>query len=601
MSRPDEKASPACPRPVRFLLVLVLACAAPLARAQTPSCAWGSGVTLPGGDSRALLITDDGGSGVIAIVWPVISGFMGPVYGNSLHFFHVLEQGTLDPNLPADGVPIISAPDLPSHSEFAGARVLSDGVGGAYLLFRACNSTMAHMRCYEVLQMRLLHLTAQGTIAPGWPALGVLLPPIYGFPDVHAVADIVPDGDAPVGTPHGVIAAWLDESLQFPPVSAQRFAPDGGTLWPGGLAGVEVLAGQATRYSLCVAGDHAGGASVVATQLVSGSTRQLETRAGRVLADGSVPWGAAGKPVVTQPTYSVSAQALTMDDQGRSFVTLDLTSIAYNPERFATQLLNAQGARAWGLFGIELGSIGYNTSASGLATPAGFVSLHTDAAGSPRYQQQDEYGSAIWGDTSDGIPADWTTPPSGQLPLTTAEGHVVTVWQSREGPPNSGIRALELDEDGGIVPGWPATGVAMCDAAPASHNLSDAMISGGNLFVAFGSAEYSGVLPAIQRLSRAVLGARADLPARPIELSTPAPNPARGAWLARLALREAGSVSLEAFDVAGRRVLAVDLGVLPAGRHALAVPGGAELAPGVYRLRARSGNASAERMLVKVR
>ena len=58
---------------MRFLLVLVLACAAPLARAQTPSCAWGSGVTLPGGDSRALLITDDGGSGVIAIAWPVIS------------------------------------------------------------------------------------------------------------------------------------------------------------------------------------------------------------------------------------------------------------------------------------------------------------------------------------------------------------------------------------------------------------------------------------------------------------------------------------------------------------------------------------------------
>jgi hypothetical protein len=68
-----------------------------------------------------------------------------------------------------------------------------------------------------------------------------------------------------------------------------------------------------------------------------------------------------------------------------------------------------------------------------------------------------------------------------------------------------------------------------------------------------------------------------------------------------VALHEAGEVSIEAFDIAGRRVLAADLGMLPAGRHALDVPGGAALAPGVYRIRARTGPHAAERVLVKVR
>jgi hypothetical protein len=60
-------------------------------------------------------------------------------------------------------------------------------------------------------------------------------------------------------------------------------------------------------------------------------------------------------------------------------------------------------------------------------------------------------------------------------------------------------------------------------------------------------------------------------------------------------------VTIEAFDIAGRRALQAELGSLPAGRHALEVPGGASLAPGVYRIRVRAGAATAERVLVRVR
>ena len=162
------------------------------------------------------------------------------------------------------------------------------------------------------------------------------------------------------------------------------------------------------------------------------------------------------------------------------------------------------------------------------------------------------------------------------------------------------MRAIELDESGDIVPGWPADGVPVC-GSQYSYDLSDAMVNRGQLFVALGAAGAVTDGPKIQRLSRAVLSAPTDLPASALELAPPAPNPARGAWLVRLALRSDAAVSLEAFDVAGRRALAADLGPLSAGRHVLEVPGGASLAPGIYRIRARAGGLTAERVLVKVR
>ena len=81
----------------------VIACAAPVARAQAPSCAWGDGVTLPISGDLGLLLASDGGAGVLAFTWPWESASPGV-----LRMFHVLEQGVLDPTLPSDGAPVPS-------------------------------------------------------------------------------------------------------------------------------------------------------------------------------------------------------------------------------------------------------------------------------------------------------------------------------------------------------------------------------------------------------------------------------------------------------------------------------------------------------------
>jgi hypothetical protein len=119
--------------------------------------------------------------------------------------------------------------------------------------------------------------------------------------------------------------------------------------------------------------------------------------------------------------------------------------------------------------------------------------------------------------------------------------------------------------------------------------------------VGLGTDEYSTIEPRILRLSRQVLGTEDPPLPRALELSTPAPNPSRGEWTVKLSLPSASEVTLEVFDISGRRVLSHDVGLLPAGRHTLARPTRGTLAPGVYRLRARTSAGVAERMLVSVR
>jgi len=579
-------------------LACVLACAGTSARAQAPSCAWGDGVAFPGGDNRPVLIADDGGAGVIAITWPLIPSF--PVYKSSLRFFHVLEQGRLDPSLPADGVPLISDTDLPAKPEMHGLRVLADGAGGAYVLFRNCSSTMPHLRCWETSEYRLLHATAQGTIAPGWPALGIVIGAIQSSSGMDNIG-IVLDGPL-TGGASGVIAGWIAVTPDsvFPySIRAQRFAPDGTPQWPGGVGGLTVLAPHTQVDEMALGGDHAGGCSVIASQWASSTNNRYELFAGRADAAGGLPWTVSGKLVMQQPTYSVHAQSVSVDDLGRSFVTAVLRPVSSGTWLACTQLLSPLGVRLWGQFGMGLGSSD-GSGASGFVTMSGFESVHGDAAGMGRFQLQDESGTPQWDPESGGIAADWTTPPSPQLALPAPDGHTLSVWMSREAAPNDGVRAMELDESGAVVPGWPGSGVAVC-GVQAGHYLGDAIVSGSQLFVALASDEFTGLTPKVQRMSRAVLAVEADLPARPLELSPPAPNPARGDWTMRLGLRTEAEVTLEAFDIAGRRVLSAGMGRLPAGRHVLAVPGGASLAPGVYRIRARTGPHAAERVLVKVR
>lgn len=593
MSPRSERAS--APRRSRSALVstALLFCLTRPALPQAPSCAWGDGVTLPvpatiGG--HLLLIASDGGAGVLAFTARE-TAWLAPNHG-VLTMFHVLEQGRLDPSLPAAGVPVLSGADIPNHETLEPWRAIPDGTGGVYLLTQACDPESSRtwkLRCWEVSQVRLQHVTAQGAPAPGWPALGHVFD---SFDFAREIVDIVPDGAG------GVIAVWLDGTVATAPIRAQRFAPDGTTRWPGGMAGLTALTSTYGHGSLRIAGDGAGGVVAVANRRVSSVDYRMELIACKVDASGNLAWGTTGKPVMQQPTYSASPSGVTVDVEGRSFVTAVLSPVSGGTAQFYTQFLTALGARAWGTFGVPIGPCGSSAPAAQLVLPSGYASLHPDFSNSHHLQIQDATGLPQVGDT-EGLPL--VSTPIPPQPLTTEDGHVILVWATNyAGPDPPDVRAVEFDEWVNLAPGWPDTGMPVCGAI-AGLGLGDAFVAAGHLFVGLASSGWYSALPRVQRLSREVLAVDDMLPARALELAPPRPNPARGAWSIEVAVREASPVTLDAFDVAGRRVLAEDFGTLEPGRHPLTASAGAALAAGVYRVRVRAGANVAERMLVKVR
>lgn len=105
-------------------------------------------------------------------------------------------------------------------------------------------------------------------------------------------------------------------------------------------------------------------------------------------------------------------------------------------------------------------------------------------------------------------------------------------------------------------------------------------------------------------ISPNTLDAPAQLPAR-AAFSAAWPNPARDAAFVEMALPAPATVSVEVFDVAGRRIASLARGPFAAGRHTLAwrgaTDGGGDAGPGLYFVRARWEGFEAVRRVIRVR
>jgi hypothetical protein len=82
-----------------------------------------------------------------------------------------------------------------------------------------------------------------------------------------------------------------------------------------------------------------------------------------------------------------------------------------------------------------------------------------------------------------------------------------------------------------------------------------------------------------------------DVPLRPaFALAGVRPNPAGGDLTVSLSLPDASPARLEAFDLAGRRIVARDVGSLGGGSHVVRLAEARALAPGFYLLRLTRGD-----------
>jgi hypothetical protein len=90
-------------------------------------------------------------------------------------------------------------------------------------------------------------------------------------------------------------------------------------------------------------------------------------------------------------------------------------------------------------------------------------------------------------------------------------------------------------------------------------------------------------------------------PARGFALAQNRPNPFRGTTEIGFSLPAAGRVTIEVFDVTGRRVALVADGAYPAGTHTvewdLRGGNGRRVSAGIYAYRMRAGSFTAERKM----
>ena len=92
-----------------------------------------------------------------------------------------------------------------------------------------------------------------------------------------------------------------------------------------------------------------------------------------------------------------------------------------------------------------------------------------------------------------------------------------------------------------------------------------------------------------------------ETPGAGFDLSVAYPNPSNNAVTIGLTLEQARDVSVEVFDVTGRRVAVLYEGTLASGADHRFVFGGGDLPGGIYLIRATAGGASVERRVTLIR
>ena len=198
-------------------------------------------------------------------------------------------------------------------------RVVSDGTGGAFVLWKRMQGTAS--------QLRLQRIGANGQRVAGWPADGILIEGQSGY-EHHLAADATGGAHIVWGTVRGGRARLF----------VQRVAPSGALRWAS--SGVPVDAGGGNQLSAAFAPDGGGGVLIAWMDVESAVTiRTQHLDAGGARAPG---WSGTGQALHDISNQHPNAPALVADGDGCSIVSwfdvrpgtgLDLFATRLHPDR----------------------------------------------------------------------------------------------------------------------------------------------------------------------------------------------------------------------------------------------------------------------------
>lgn len=276
----------------------------------------------------------------------------------------------------------------PGPNDQWGQLATEDGAGGVFIVWS------------EVSDIRAQHVTAQGLIAPGWPANGV---PVCTDPFAQYPSSIAPDGAG------GFLVAWDDYRNGAADIYAQRIRADGTPHWT--INGVPACAAAGEQWSARICSDRAGGAILAWWDLRTFGSTNYDVYAQRLSASGAALWSG---------TNGVAVSALAGSQQSPVLVSDGTVGGAY----FAWSDYRTGGADVY--------------------------AMRFDGTGAPR---------PGWTAGGTGVSADLWESWDPSIASDGAFGALIAWTDTRLG--NADVYASRMTPQGTAAAGWPASGVAL--------------------------------------------------------------------------------------------------------------------------------------------
>jgi hypothetical protein len=475
-------------------------------------------------------------------------------------------DGTVPPGVPGGGTPVYASPYWQYYP-----ILVPDDAGGTYVVWSDMRWAQCQEKCIGTeLEIFVVRLLADGSLAPGWPAGGVNVgaPPLPWYIGPSASSDGA----------GGVIIAWSESSpTDAGNIRARRYAPDGNSVW--GNTPITVCSQAAAQIAPRPAPDGAGGAIIVWQDGRVGAGKHA-LFAQHVTAAGNAAWTPQGVQLGTTSGLDASPASLVAGAGGSVYAAWTeaggsarighLTSLGDmdwvvdlgSPDAINDLHIATDGA---------VGVLGAWSEDQGNGRDVHLLHLAPDGAPPPGW-------------TGPEIVCDAPGPQSSPCPAHDAAGGAYLLWRDDR---SGGIEvfATHVDATGSPAPGWPVNGAVVC-SAPGTRTVQGLVPDGQGGALALWDDQRdlpTEVLYAQRLVPGGVLGVPAPHSAA-FALLAPWPNPVRDALVAGFVLPDASPARLELIDVTGRRLETRDVGALGAGRHAATFATSA-MRPGIYLLR----------------
>ncbi len=519
-----------------------------------------------------VIVTDGAGGAIIA--WIDYRNGNYDIYAQRLNAAGV-------PQWAADGVPLCTQP-----GNQITLSMVSDDAGGAVLVwYDARNSIQTGLDIYAQ--------RVNGSGTPLWTADGV------------AVCQAANDQSEPyvVKSVNNYVIAWFDyRNGSASDVYVQALNGNGSWQWidPDGVA---VCTAAGNQFRVHLSQDGLGGAVVTWDDTRSGSS---DIYARRVNQLGAVQWSANGVVVCNAADEQYDPQPVSDAAAGAIIAWYDWRNGA--PDIYM-QRIDSSGASLWTANGNAICTAPFTQDSP---------SMVSDVSGG---------ATVVWADHRNGANADiyaqHVTPagaimyPADGIAICTAAGEqftpritkdpasagIVTWFDRRSG--NSDVYAQRLDYGTGVSL-WTSNGVVLCTETHAQEGACVVADGSGGAIVAWADLREGNYYDIYaEHVNEGGPTAVGNTPAATSLRASNYPNPFTGETTLQLTLPSASDVSVDVYDVAGRRVREYSFSHQAKGWRSLQLDDrdarGVLLPSGVYFYRVRAGNETVTKKMVIAR